>query len=171
MISGNLIRIARILKSNGSDGELLISFRDFDPEGIDAKEPVFIKFDGLPVPFYFESFRLRGESRALVRLTGVHSLEDAEELAGMDVWFPEDMLESGEAEDNPQLLIGWMLQDENGNDLGRITAFEPIPGNPCLHVEGAAMEFMVPLNEELVLGFDSENSVLKMRVPEGLAGL
>ena len=67
-----MLRIAQVLKSNGTDGELLISFLDIAPEDIDLKEPVFIAFDGLPVPFYFESFQPRGTKRALVHLTGVH---------------------------------------------------------------------------------------------------
>ena len=42
-----LIQIARIVKSNGTDGELLASFRDVMPEDIDIQEPVFIYSDGL----------------------------------------------------------------------------------------------------------------------------
>ena len=53
-------RIAQVLKSNGTDGELLISFFDIGPEDIDLQEPVFIYFDGLPVPFFIRSFRQRG---------------------------------------------------------------------------------------------------------------
>ena len=79
-------RIAQVLKSNGTDGELLISFFDIGPEDIDLQEPVFIYFDGLPVPFYFDSFKQRGNNRALVRLTGVRSLKDADELAGQAVF-------------------------------------------------------------------------------------
>ena len=71
-------RIGQVLKSNGRDGELLVSFSGIAPEEIDLEEPVFIEFDGLPVPFYFEAFNQRGNSRALVRLTGVHNLTDAE---------------------------------------------------------------------------------------------
>ena len=55
-----MLRVAQVLKSNGTDGELLISFLDIAPEDIDLQEPVFIEFDGLPVPFYFESFTPRG---------------------------------------------------------------------------------------------------------------
>ena len=63
-----MLRIAQVLKSNGTQGELLISFFDVAPEDIDLQEPVFIEFDGLPVPFYFESFVQRGSNRALVHL-------------------------------------------------------------------------------------------------------
>jgi len=54
-----MLRIAQVLKSNGTEGEVLLSLLDIAPEDIDLQEPVFIEFDGLPVPFYFESFTPR----------------------------------------------------------------------------------------------------------------
>ena len=92
-----MLPIAQVLKSNGSDGELLISFRGFDPEDIDLQEPVFIEFDGLPVPFFFESFTPRGINRALVRLTGIRNLKDAEEIAGATLFLDtEDEAETND---------------------------------------------------------------------------
>ena len=74
-------QIAQVLKSNGTDGELVMSFRSIAPEDINLQEPVFIIFDGLSVPFFIESFTKRGNSKALVRLTGIHNQEDVEEIA------------------------------------------------------------------------------------------
>ena len=84
-------QIAQVLKSNGVEGELLVSFRDIDPEDVILEEPVFIEFDGLPVPFYFESFTRRGTNRALVRLTGIRSLQDAEEVVGRALCVEDDL--------------------------------------------------------------------------------
>ena len=49
------MQIATVLKSNGTDGELLIGFKGFSAQDIDTKEPVFIEFDGLPVPYFIEA--------------------------------------------------------------------------------------------------------------------
>lgn len=81
-----LLRVARVLKSNGTEGEILIGFREISPEDLNQKEPVFITFDGLPVPFFIESFSRKGTNRALAHLTGVKNLEDAEELVGKDIF-------------------------------------------------------------------------------------
>ena len=43
-------RLGKILKSNGTDGEVVLSLFDVDPEEIRPEEPVFIYDDGLPVP-------------------------------------------------------------------------------------------------------------------------
>jgi 16S rRNA processing protein RimM len=159
-------RIGQVLKSNGRDGELLVSFSGISPEDIDLEEPVFIEFDGLPVPFYFEAFSQRGNSRALVRLTGVHSLTDADELAGA-VLYAEDDLYEDEEED----LTGWTVLDADGTKVGTVSAHEDIPGNPCIWVETGHGESLLPLREELVLDVDETEKTLRMEIPEGLLDL
>ena len=159
-------RIGQVLKSNGRDGELLVSFSGISPEDIDLEEPVFIEFDGLPVPFYFEAFSQRGNSRALVRLTGVHSLTDADELAGA-VLYAEDDLYEDEEED----LTGWTVLDADGMKVGTVSAHEDIPGNPCIWVETGHGECLLPLREELVLDVDETEKTLRMEIPEGLLNL
>ena len=159
-------RIGQVLKSNGRDGELLVSFSGISPEEIDLEEPVFIEFDGLPVPFYFESFTPRGNSRALVRLTGVHDLTDADELAGA-VLYAEDDLYEDEEED----LTGWTVLNADGTKAGVISAHEDIPGNPCIWVETGHGECLLPLHEELILDVDAKEKTLRMEIPEGLLDL
>ena len=159
-------RIGQVLKSNGRDGELLVSFSGIAPEDIDLEEPVFIEFDGLPVPFYFEAFSQRGNSRALVRLTGVRNLTDADELAGA-VLYAEDDLYEDEEED----LTGWTVLDADGTKVGTVSAHEDIPGNPCIWVETGHGESLIPLREELVLDVDETEKTLRMEIPEGLLEL
>lgn len=157
-----MLKVAQVLKSNGTDGELLMSFLEIGPEDIDREEPVYIYFDGLPVPFYFESFNQRGTNRALVRLTGVHSLRDADELAGRDVY--ADYFETEEDED----LTGWKVLSEDGTPIGTITAYEDIPGNLCIYVDTADGERLLPLHDDLVLSMDDTARTLTLRIPEGL---
>ena len=159
-------KIAQVLKSNGREGELLVGFVGIAPEDIDLEEPVFIEFDGLPVPFYFEAFSQRGNSRALVRLTGVHNLTDADELAGA-ILYAEDDLYEDEEED----LTGWTVLDADGTKVGTVSAHEDIPGNPCIWVETGHGECLLPLREELVLDVDETEKTLRMEIPEGLLDL
>jgi len=156
-------RIAQVLKSNGTEGELLISFFDVAPEDIDLQEPVFIEFDGLPVPFYFESFVQRGTSRALVCLTGVHSLKDADELAGASVY--ADYFEEEEEGD----LTGWTVKTLEGETIGTISDYEDIPGNTCLWVKRpSGEEVLLPFHEDLVQALDEDAQTITLTIPEGL---
>ena len=178
----NLQQVAQVLKSNGTDGELVMGFREIAPEDINLKEPVFIVFDGLPVPFYIESFTKRGNTKALVRLTDICSQEDVEEIAGKAVYIEEDNLQEMSLEDNGYAaLIGWMLlapadgeeadlddEDMELCEVGEITNFFDIPNNPCIEVETENGAVMIPLHEDLILSVDPENLEIIMQIPEGL---
>ena len=159
-------RIAQVLKSNGTEGELLISFFDIGPEDMDLQEPVFIYFDGLPVPFYFDSFKQRGNNRALVRLTGVRSLKDADELAGQPVY--ADYFEEESDED----LSGWTVRNPEGEVIGTITDYEDIPGNTCLWVKRPdGTEVLLPFHEDLVRDINEKSGTLVLSIPDGILDL
>lgn len=161
----NLLRIAQVLKSNGTDGELVLGFRDIAPEDIDIEEPVFIYFDGLPVPFFIESFATRCSNKALVHLTDVRSIKDAEELSGKAVYIKD---EEGSSEESLEGLVGWTVMDSCHNEIGIISDFYDIPGNPCIEVGTISGTVMIPLHEDLVISFDEDNKILEMTVPDGL---
>lgn len=178
-----MLQIAQVLKSNGTDGELVLGFRDVAPEDIKLEEPVFIEFDGLPVPFFIESLTKRGNSKALVRITDIESYEDAEEIVGRAVYINEDSLEEREFEEGDySFLIGWTLLDyraelpEGGEldedslfEAGEIKDFLDIPNNPCIEIEkGDGEETIIPLHQDLIISVDPENSEIIMRIPEGL---
>ena len=173
----NLQQIAQVLKSNGTDGELVMGFREIAPEDINLNEPVFIIFDGLPVPFYIESFAKRGNTKALGRLTDICSMEDVEEIAGKPVYIEADNLpEMSLEEDGYAALVGWMvLTPENADDMdsdlyevGEITDFIDIPNNPCIEVETENGAIMIPLHEDLILSLDPEYQEIIMQIPAGL---
>ena len=153
-----MLQIAKILKSNGTDGGLLIGVRDIEVGQIDPQEPVFIEFDGLPVPFFIQDIRQRGTSKAIVHLNDIDSLEDAEEVVGRAIYV------EGEWEDEQELdFTGWTLLNR-GERVGTVTGMEPIPGNLCLYVG----EAMVPLHEDLILSVDPDARVLDLDLPDGL---
>ena len=153
-----MIQIAKILKSNGTDGGLLIGVRDIEVGQIDPPEPVFIEFDGLPVPFFIQDIRQRGTSKAIIHLNDIDSLEDAEEVVGRAIYV------EGEWEDEQELdFTGWTLLNR-GERVGTVTGMEPIPGNLCLYVG----EAMVPLHEDLILSVDPDARVLDLDLPDGL---
>ncbi len=175
-----MLQVAQVLKSNGTDGELVLGFREIAPEDINLQEPVFIIFDGLPVPFYIESFTKRGNTKALVRLTDIRSMEDVEEIAGKAVYIEaEEMPELTLEEDGYAALVGWTvltpeIPDQAGDDdmalieVGEITDFLDIPNNPCIEVETENGAVMLPLHEDFILGLDPEYQEIIMQIPEGL---
>ena len=153
-----MLQIAKILKSNGTDGGLLIGVRDIEVGQIDLQEPVFIEFDGLPVPFFIQDLQQRGTSKAVTHLNDIVNLEDAEEVVGRPVFI------EGEWEEEDELdFTGWTLLNRGRQDA-TVTGMEPIPGNLCLYVG----ETLVPLHPYLILSSDPDARILDLDLPVGL---
>ncbi len=159
-----LQQIAKVLKSNGTDGGLLLGFRDIDPDEISLEEPVFIYFDGLPVPFFIDSLSRKGNGKAIVHLNDIITLKDAEEVVGQAVWAESEEEEFDE--DDFSMLVGWTL-----TGAGTITDFIDIPANPCLEVETKKGAVLVPLHEDLISSIDPDRKEITMDIPDGLLDL
>ena len=153
-----MLSVAKILKSNGTAGDVLIGLNGVDAEDFKNLEPVFVEFDGLPVPFLIEAITPKGASRAIVHLSGVDSLRDAEEIAGREIF--ADVVEE---DDDYEDFTGWTLYDGD-RLLGVVDGLEDIPGNPCLCIGNA----LVPLHEDLIISADPQARILVMNLPEGL---
>ena len=173
-------QVAQVLKSNGTDGELVMGFREIAPEDINLNEPVFIVFDGLPVPFFIESFTKRGNSKALVRLTDICSMEDVEEIAGKAVYVEADSLpELSLEEDGYAALVGWTvlvpeIPDQVGDDEDKVIGDEMDAAEPSLPAltgnlieVGTITDFMdIPNNP--CIEVDTENGAVILPLHEDL---
>lgn len=162
-------QIGQVLKSNGTDGQVVISLREVDASDISEKEPVFIFFDELPVPYFISDAQRRGSNKILAYLTDTSTLEDAEELVGRGIYMRSDE----DAEDGFADFTGWTLYvssnaQASGAPSYEVLGVEDIPGNPCIVVASAGEEVLVPLHEDLVVEIDPNKKTLVMNLPQGL---
>ncbi|MDR2358618.1 MAG: hypothetical protein LBD87_02290 [Prevotellaceae bacterium] len=156
-----------VQKTFGAQGELIVRLHA-DTETIAIKEPVFVVIDGLPVPFYFKSFELRGNRRAHVVFDDMESQKLAEELAGKTLWLPGPEKVATAQQPN---LTGYAVHDRQHGALGMVSGFLDIPGNPCLQIAYKNRELIIPFNEAIVVQVNVEQRLLETLLPDGLLEL
>lgn len=154
----------KVLKSWGTAGQVVLSPASDDPEDFDLEEPVFITFDGLPVPFFIESIEPKG-SRLIVKFEDIDTLEAAEDLVGRQISLLED--EDNQEEDS---IIGMTVRNaRDGSIVGPVTGVEDYAGNTCITIDYKGKEVTVPFHEDLVESV--QDDVLTIRIAEGLLEL
>lgn len=154
----------RVLKSYGTEGGVIISAASF-PGDFDISEPVFIDFDGLPVPFFIEEFKPHGSSKAFVKLEDIDSLKDAEELVGRDVYLRSDNEQGGADFSGLQVFDA-----KSAKPVGKVKEYIDIPSNPCLEVQLPDSEdtVLIPCHDELIDRVDEKKGRIYIKIPEGL---
>ena len=167
----DVIRIGRLGKPHGIAGELGFHFED---DVFDRTQCPYwlVMTDGILVPFFWESYRFRSETTALVKFEGVDNERQARAMSNQEVFYPKSQLDKDWYEHQPLTwtqLVGWQLTDAgSGASFGEITAVDDSTLNVLLEVRGPKGKLIVPAAEELFEVFDKGNSRLSLRVPEGL---
>ena len=150
----------KVLKSWGAAGEVILSLEAGDSRDLKSQEPVFITFDGLPVPFFIETVQARG-GRFVVKFQDVDTLEEAEELVGREVTCSET------DEDDEDTVVGMQVRDARTRKIiGEVVDFNDYGGNMLITVETEQGEVLLPLHEDLVVSIHGE--VLTLDIPDGL---
>jgi 16S rRNA processing protein RimM len=109
----------------------------------------------------------------LLRFDSVSDRNEAEKLRGCRLYVPEDQaLKPEEGGYFQHQLIGLTLEDDSGNELGRVAAVLELPVYELLEVSREGKKnFYVPLVEEFVREVDLEAGRLRVSLPEGLMDL
>jgi len=166
------ILFGRLTKTHGYRGHLVLKA---DPEAtMVEKEPesVFLKIDGIQVPFFIEEFSERNLPLYTLKLEGVDDHNSALKLVDTLIYIDREFVEE-KADDQSGLknLIGFSVKDQDDRILGTITALMDIPGNPLFSVEHEGNEFLLPVNEDLILEIAVDEKSIVMEVREGLTNL
>ena len=170
----DLLRVAQVVKSYDVNGEVVIRLSSGVLEDYNfKKEPVFIIFDGLPVPFFITSYKSKGTNGALVKFETINDFSHSEELVKKEIYVDStkidpDSIELDEDEAMAEFLIGFKIKDQSGKQVGEISDYYNYPNNPCIEING---EHLVPFNEDLILKLDHKKRIITMTIPGGLLDL
>lgn len=193
ILDSDVFSIGRFTRTHGIHGEIEVHFTDdvFDRGEADY---VFLKIDGLYVPFFLEDYRFKGSESALFTLDGIDSDTAARELVGHTVYY---LLDARPAEDEATIsslraFTGFRLllidrqalaetaeegdeTSENGVptlELGTVKHVETTTANTLLTVEVEGGEdVLLPLHDDFVVDYDLRERYLVLDVPEGLIDL
>ncbi len=167
---------AQIAKTYGKEGEILLRvesdrFSELLEEAEEvvhgkekiSKEPVFIYFDGLPVPFFIESVHHRSNNAWVVTFSTIRDLSHAEEIVGRNLY-----IESAEDDIFKDLdsLAGFAIIGEDGKTAGTVSKVLEFPGNICLELKEPRA--LIPFHEDLILSFNPDEKTIAMKIPQGL---
>lgn len=167
----DVYRIGIINKPHGVHGELLFSFDDDIFDRVDADYIVCL-MDGILVPFFFESYRFRSDSTALIKLEGIDTEQQARRMNNVEVYFPKEHAE--ELDDDKltwNYFVGFQIYDINKGEIGKVTDVDDSTINTLFVVDHKGTEVLIPAQEDFIVELDREAKVIRMDLPEGLLEL
>lgn len=165
-------KIGTLTRTHGVRGELAFQFTDDVWDRVDA-DYLFLRLDGLLVPFFLEEWRFRSDSVALLKFEDVDDAVAASRLVGADVCFPKELTPSDVDEEDLtwKHFIGFeVLQEEQ--KLGTVSSVLDQTANVLLVIETPeGKELLIPAHENFILKADHRQRLLLVDIPEELLTL
>ncbi|MCF8361754.1 MAG: hypothetical protein K9G70_03935 [Prolixibacteraceae bacterium] len=168
-IRKDLIEVGFVKKSQGVQGGIMVVF-DNEPTFIDdSLDFLFLEIDGLPVPFPILFMEERRDAVFYTELDYIADKEEARNYSGCKVLVEKKHINDQIDSLNATVLKGFSLFDTKLGRIGIISEIDDYSGNLVFTViDNDKKEHMVPFNEELLVTFDADKSVIEMNCPEGI---
>ena len=164
----DVYKIGKLGRTHGVKGEISFLFDDDVFDRVDA-DYLVLDIDGILVPFFMEEYRFKSDSNALVKFEDIDSQERAQQLTGIDVYFPHTLADNDENCISWAAIVGFDIIDANtGKKVGTIASIDESTLNILFELEDGTL---IPASEELITDIDKNNKTITIALPEGILDL
>jgi 16S rRNA processing protein RimM len=172
MLANNGQHIGQIGKLHGVHGQLILVSEDKLQKSFTKTEWVFIKLDGLPVPFRILDINIRTDNSAIITLDGYNTPEASRELIGYDVFIlPDKNTKTKKAPKLASSIIGYRIIDQNKGFIGEAKEVIDYDGNVVLQAWHNNHEILIPVDESIIIEIEDKKKEIYTNIPEGLLDL
>jgi 16S rRNA processing protein RimM len=169
MSDEDLLLVGRVARAHGNRGQVIVNPEtDFAGDRFQVGRVVRVGPAERAAPRAIVSVRFH-QGRPIVALEGVTTMNEAEALAGAELWLPASEL----APLPPSTfyrhdLVGCDVRRASGEIVGRVTGVEGTLERSRLVVLGPRGESLIPLVAPICVSVDPAARVIVIDPPEGL---
>ncbi|MBQ9169875.1 MAG: 16S rRNA processing protein RimM [Bacteroidaceae bacterium] len=164
----DVYKIGQIGRTHGVKGEVTFQFTDDVWDRAEAPY-LFLRVEGLLVPFFLEEYRFRSDTTALLKFLDYDTANDVQMLVGCEVFFPHSL--TPEASDDDEYtwryFTGFELFDEKAGLIGTIDFVDETTQNVLFQVG----ERYIPAAEDWITDINHKERTISITLPEGLLDL
>ncbi|MCM1138521.1 MAG: ribosome maturation factor RimM [Muribaculum sp.] len=174
ILEKDIIEAGKFNKPHGINGEISVTMYEY----IDLNDVkcIIMSIDGIFVPFFIKSVRVRNAETFLITIDGIDSEIKAQSFTNQPFYILQsDMPEIDEGEEEGFYLndlVGYGVSDSNLGYIGRVTDVNDQTENILLIIEREdGDEVYVPAVEEFITDINPETQLISTTLPKGMIEL
>lgn len=168
-MTDDLLLVGRVARAHGKGGQVIVNpDTDFAEERFKAGNVLLVGPIASAQRREIRAVRFH-QGRPVIGLSGVETMDDAETLAGAELWMPADAL--GPLPEGTYYrhdLVGCEVTDTTGAEIGRVGSVEGTLERSYLVVNGARGDVMIPMVAPICVSVDMAARRITVSPPDGL---
>jgi len=164
-----LTQIGTSLKAHGKDGQLRVYVEDAFLDDLEKARALFLNIDGSRIPFIIQGIEIK--NHMLIKLDEIDNPEMASKLSNKEMYLDSSKVSeeslSESKESSMDRLIGFSVYDQDDNNVGKITSVIENEFQTLLNIENLNSSFLWPIHDDLIIGIDDSESIIKLLILEG----
>ena len=166
-----MINVGKILRSQGDKGELRLRLYQEEAVKLLHLTKIHLGKEGFLKEFQVEDLTPKGKA-VNIKLVGVDSLAQADQLAGLEVFVSEEMLRTPEEDKYYYFqLEGCSVRLKGGEEVGIVADVLSHGESNLLVVKRGDREILIPFHKTICLDVDPVKKEILIDAPEGLLDL
>lgn len=169
MANDDLILVGRIARAHGNRGQVIVNLEsDFAEDRFTIGRELMVGTEHARITRRITAVRFH-QGRPVLTFDGVSTMNDAEALAGADLWMSgAEIAPLPDGTFYRHDLVGCEVRDASGATVGQVTAVEGPIHQSRLVVQGRRGEVLIPLVAEICVKIDPASREIVVNPPEGL---
>jgi 16S rRNA processing protein RimM len=168
-MADDLLLVGRVARPHGIRGQVIVNPEtDFAGERFTPGQTLLVGPPGQTVPRRIVEARFH-KGRPIVAFEDVATMNDAEALAGAELWMPQaEMAPLPAGTSYRHDLVGCEVRDRAGTVIGEVREVEGTLERSYLIVKGAHGDVMIPMIDEICVTVSPTERLIVVAPPDGL---
>jgi len=172
MTKENSSLFGRLTKTHGYQGKIVLKASLSEKVEIEIMESVFLKIEGILVPFFIEEFSESSFPFYILKFENINEDVAAKELLGRDMYISDNYIKQNTSKHiKLKDFIAFSLKNQHDHIIGEIVDLLEIPGNSLFVVDYKGREILIPVQFQLIIDINWENNIIKMNIPDGITNM
>ena len=160
--------VGKIVKTHGLKGEVTLRIDNEQFDEIEELNYFLLDINDKLIPYFVENITFHS-NKSFVLFQDLKTLEAANQLVGISVYLPLDLLPEKDGNDfYSHEVVDFLVIDEEKGELGKVQEIIEYPTQSLIQILINGKEVLIPIHDDIIQDVDREEKKIYINAPNGL---
>lgn len=160
--------VGKIVKTHGLKGEVTLRIDNEQFDEIEELNYFLLDINDKLIPYFVENITFHS-NKSFVLFQDLKTLEAANQLVGISVYLPLDLLPEKDGNDfYSHEVIDFLVVDEEKGELGKVQEIIEYPTQSLIQILINGKEVLIPIHDDIIQDVNREEKKIYINAPNGL---